>query len=724
MGQGLNKPLWVALYLALVAWAYAPILSAGPFGADLELLAGLSGRGSAALYTVPHTDGRPLAALSLFLSRGLWSAERVWPAHLATWLRLENLICLAIAAQGLRLVLQRLFAPWFGRETARAAALTAGLLLMVHPLPVAAVSMVHLRGELLALAFGTFGLAAFLEARQERNKRLLGRAFLFAFLAGMCGRWALFLPFLYCVLEGVSSQRHRPSAARWRSAGMTFVACAVCVAAEFVLRGQLAPESARTFQYLSVHLSAIPFTVEKLGVLFMPAPVGSVGVLAIPVALATLILATHPGFVAARSAPRLWGRIVAVWGVSLALSLILDADQRVVSLDLVGTQVLLGATLILCTGWGLAATAISDFRRTLLPVLLLLLFAWLAHGTAEPIRQASYQVDSLRTDLEQAAGRRNFRGSYVLLEPKQQVAGHQILPSDPSVLLSRRLAQGAWGRVPEGGPLVRAIDRPALGGWWGSPDFFTRVEEGLCFLVPPDLLGLEVGPLMAFDVPIIEGQPFVLELAGNDFNGANGSPIGDGRLVPAWYTQLTVHVPRGRQVSEAPKIEWQAPGGLLGSAKGVWVRSTNPDLLEARFDLRAQPAWVFAGWLTKLRAVGPLAGHPLVFTSEPTVLPAGVMPHWSSEGWIVNTHGFEVPSAGDVEQGADSVPEWILWRMSPGVLKREEFVLEALDAERLVAQIPSNAQHESPGALVGLWGVECRLDGVVIAAASGLLQLR
>jgi hypothetical protein len=496
------------------------------------------------------------------------------------------------------------------------------------------------------------------------------------------------------------------------------------VAAEFVLRGQLAPESARTFQYLSVHLSAIPFTVEKLGVLFMPAPVGSVGVLAIPVALATLILATHPGFVAARGAPRLWGRIVAVWGVSLVLSLILDADQRVVSLDLVGAQVLLGATLILCTGWGLAATAISDFRRILLPVLLLLLFAWLAHGTAEPIRQASSQVDSLRADLEQAAGRRIFRGSYILLEPKQQVAGHQLLPPDPSVLLSRRLARGAWGRVPEGGPLVRAIDRAALGSWWGSSDFLKRGEEGLCFLVPPDLLGLEVGPLLAFDVPSMGDLPAVLELADEDFHGSNGSPIAQGRLVPGWYTQLTVHIPRGRQVSEAPMIEWQAPGGLLGSTKGVWVRSTNPDLMEARFDLRAEPAWVFAEWLTQLRAVGSLAGHPLVFSSEPPALPVGVMPHWSSEGWIVNTHGFEVPLVGGVQEGADQVPEWLLWRMSPGALKREEFVLEPLDADRLVAQIPSNEQHESPSALLGLWGVECRLDGVVIAAASGSLQLR
>jgi hypothetical protein len=100
------------------------------------------------------------------------------------------------------------------------------------------------------------------------------------------------------------------------------------------------------------------------------------------------------------------------------------------------------------------------------------------------------------------------------------------------------------------------------------------------------------------------------------------------------------------------------------------------------------------------------------------------MPHWSSEGWIVNTHGFKVPLVGGVQEGADQVPEWLLWRMSPGVLKREEFVLEPLDADRLVAQIPSNEQHESPSALLGLWGVECRLDGVVIAAASGLLQLR
>ena len=714
MGPRLNKPLWVALFLGLVAWAYAPILSAGPFGADLELFAGLSGRGSAALYTVPHTDGRPLAALSLFLSRAVWSANRVWPAHLATWLRLENLLVLALAAQGLRIALRRLFTPWFGEETARAAALTAGLLLLVHPLPVAAVAMVHLRGELLALAFGAFGLAAFLEARQENNKRLLGRAFLFAFLAGMCGRWALFLPFLYGVLEVLSSHRHRPTRARWSSALLTFAACGVCVAAEYMLRRQLAPEGARTFQYLSVHLEAIPYSVEKLGVLFMPAPVGSAGVLAIPVALATLILATHPGFVAARGAPRLWGRIVAIWGISLVLSLILDADQRVVSLDLVGAQVLLGATLILCTGWGLAATAISDLRRILIPAFLILLFAWLAHGAAVPIREASRTIDALRTDLEQAAGRRIFQGSYVLLEPTERVAGHKILPKDPSVLLSRRLAEGAWGKVPEGGPFVRGMDRAALGSWWGSADFVDRAAGGLCFLVPPQLLGLEAGPLVTLDARAVGHLGGVLELGPGDLAQTMNGSLAGGRLNSAWYTQLSVHVSRGLMGSDAPQLEWEAAGGITGSAEGVWVQGANKDLVEARFDLRGEPAWVLAERLTRLRAVGPLAGKPLVCRSEPESLSEGLEPRWTSEGWVVEIGDYGVPLLRDDGQGHEV--SWVLWRMGRGDLIREEFLLEALDPGRLVARGDQEIGRGDSFAGSKLWGVECRINRVVVAA--------
>lgn len=722
MGQGLNKPLWAALFMGLVAWTYAPILMAGPFGVDLELLAGLSGRGSAALYSVPHTDGRPLAALSLFLSRAVWSAERVWPAHLATWLRLENLAVLAVAAQGLRIALRRLFTPWFGEETARAASLVAGLLLMVHPLPVAAVAMVHLRGELLALAFGAFALASFLEARQEHNPRLLGRAFLFAFLAGMSGRWALFLPFLFGILEALSSHRHRRSAARWRAAGLTFVVSGVCVAAEFILRGQLAPEAARTYQYLSVHLEAIPFSVEKLGVLLMPAPVGHAGVLAIPVALATLILATHPGFVAARGAPRLWGRIVAVWGSALLLSLILDADQRVVSLDLVGAQVLLGATMILCTGWGLASTAVSDGRRIVMPTLLVLLFAWLAHGTAQPFRLAGNAIDSVRTDLEQAAGRRIFRGSFVLVAPEERVEGHRILPEDPSILLSRRLAMDAWGKVPEGGPFVRVISKKALAAWWGSSDYSERAEAGLCFLVPPLELGQGAGPLMTFDGIANRDLPKAFVLQGSQMEAEASSVVGEGRLVPAWYTQIRVMVPEGLAGAEPPLLEWQAGNERHGSQQGVWVTGRTEDLLEARFDMRGNPAWIFAERLTHVRAVGPLAGRDLLLSSEVGLLPTDAQPRWGDTGWIVNIGDYVPPVVAPMEGRDEQVVEWVLWRLDCDSLRRRDFALESLDSTRLVAPFELGGKGErelrqfTKG---GIWGVECQLDGVVVAASRG-----
>ena len=58
------------LVVALMAWAHGPSLSAGVFGGDLELLAGLKGRGPLVLFGVPGTGGRPLAGLSLFIDRG------------------------------------------------------------------------------------------------------------------------------------------------------------------------------------------------------------------------------------------------------------------------------------------------------------------------------------------------------------------------------------------------------------------------------------------------------------------------------------------------------------------------------------------------------------------------------------------------------------------------------------------------------------------------------
>lgn len=686
---------WVIAFGLLVAWAHAPSLTAGPFGDDLEMLAGLSGKGPASLFRVPHLDGRPLAALSLFLSRSIWTEAKVWTPQAATWLRLENLAVLLVVAAGLRRLVRRALTPWLGDDSARAAGLAAAALLLVHPLPAAAVPQLHLRGELLALAFGLFGAAAFLRARQQGARPApagLGRAFLLAFLAGMCGRWALYLPPLYALLEAASGRRFRTSGQRLRSAAVTALACAACVSAEYVLRVRLAPDEARTFQELSAHLMAIPLTAEKVGILLLPAPLDALGPLSIPAALFALALLVHPAFVAGRTAPRFWSRTVLGWGTALFLALLLDADTRAASFSLAGAENLLLASVVLCAGLGVTVTAIPDLRRRLLPLLTVPILAWLAHGVSEPIGEAGRAVDAARDDLEAAAEARGFRGTWILVEDPQEALA---LGPDPSVLLSRRLAAGGPDRREPGAPHVVVLPPADLGRALCGDLGVRWRAEGLGLLVPRALLE-EGGAGRALLAPASELDDLPARWLGTLEQLA--------AIRPARTPILRLAVPETVLSDEAPALEWRTGEGWTGRATGAWVQSVEGTF--ACFDLRGQPTWLLAQELTELRPVGPLAGRALELAARPWPLPPGAAPRHTDSGWGIDLQGLEAPGLGLVE----GTTRWsVRWCDAGGrTLRQDARAVESLEDPVVLA--PRRAAR---------WSLELEVDGVTVAGAQG-----
>lgn len=149
--------------LTFAAWAYRPLLGGGFVQDDIGVLLGASrvafspGFELGDLYTVPGSEGRPLAGLSMLLSAWSWGGgleheSALWAPVDMTFLRLENLVLVLFAAGGILHAVRRGLEPWTGPEHARAAGRACGLFLTVNPLVAASVLRFDSRGEVLAAA--------------------------------------------------------------------------------------------------------------------------------------------------------------------------------------------------------------------------------------------------------------------------------------------------------------------------------------------------------------------------------------------------------------------------------------------------------------------------------------------------------------------------------------------------------------------------------------------
>ena len=156
MPSGLKRLLVFLLCVAVAWYAHRPLLGAGFLGSDLAVLEDIDrcfeDEGWDAAWSVDAVEHRPIAAVSLALSRSFHAKGGVYTPGDAGRLRLESLIILVIAAFGVRACVIRGLKPWTGDDHARSAGAAAGVFLMVHPLLVPVVAHLPARGDVVGLA--------------------------------------------------------------------------------------------------------------------------------------------------------------------------------------------------------------------------------------------------------------------------------------------------------------------------------------------------------------------------------------------------------------------------------------------------------------------------------------------------------------------------------------------------------------------------------------------
>jgi hypothetical protein len=353
----------------------------------------------------------------------------------------------------------------------------AGTLFAVHPLAVSSVARIASRGDLLALAAATWACAAFLAGRQLRKHAPVLLALCLAGIAVASSQRAWFLPCVLTGLEYSSARRHRPRLQRVRTAATTLVVFGALLPLERALDGLMwgarAASTAPGFLGLDAPIDWATLGAayaEKVGMVLLPVNTeGIVGALGYALAAAFLALALQPAFVAARSAPRLLGRILLGWLVSVLVCQIPDAVARVAPSELARAHFLLVPALLVAIGLGIASTALSGIRRVLVPALLALPYAVLARANALPWVEAGERVHELQRDLVNAA--REYPGATIaVIDLPPNVRGLDAFAPALDWLLApvylhgelRALAPVSCARPPSTGcscPAARGSDR-------------------------------------------------------------------------------------------------------------------------------------------------------------------------------------------------------------------------------------------------------------------------
>jgi len=694
-----DLPIRIVLVLVLLcsaAYAYLPLLAAGPLGEDFPVLSGSSrlafssggGRSGSTVvevYAAPGAGFRPLAALSLGLSARLHAEpEGRWTASAVRPLRLENLALLGIAAFGLALFVRRGLLPWTGPEQARAAGFAAAVLCIVHPLCVAAVARVASRGDLLALALGAWGLAAFLRGRQRHEERKVGIAAFLCFCAGLASPAALLLPPILAFAEYSSARRHRRRAVRLRTATTTFVVFGTCVVLEgvgrfFVVQALGAPEPSASATGGVAPPQAVALGVEKLGVLLLPVNAnGMLAVVGYGLAGLFVLFALQPAFVAARSAPRLWGRILFGWSLAVFFALAPDTAVRVVPSELGGAHVLLPASLVMAVGFGVASTALSGLRRVLLPLALGPAYAVLAHANAVPWVEASGRVDALRRELTAQAVASGWDTRFLIVDPPSSVAGLDAYRPALGALLDPAFRDAENVAALRGDGWVRGLELDALLAFTRQTEFTELRREGLVVVLSPAALGLER------DVEFLSTLvPPPRESEGHRFWRQEGRTP-PGLVLEALETRgLVVAALPDTRTDAPPILRWNASSRLVpeGEHLGVWLADEDGPM--AVFDLGRSLAWLLGGRITPAWLPEPLTSIASgEFLEDVPAIDPPLHAETDGDDWVFGLWG---------ERLSEPLGEPAHWRLGL-------FDLAGLEYRELSVEIGSRGELRAAGA--------------------------
>lgn len=572
MSRGRSLLFHVAAALALLLFALAPLWNAGLVGADLALF---------------PADGSRLVALgplgnaSLELSRSLFGTPGASAGLAVRALRAENAVLLVLACLVLSALLRRTLRAWLGDEIGFAAQRAAVVLLPLHPWCLVAVATVRARGELLGLLLAALSALFFLRARHEAHRRWLVASLLLALAAGCASEDALLLAALLGVLEWIVARRHRSAAARVRTTLSTLLGF-----------------GAVTLLPLCAWSSPPAWTRPGSGL--FGEWLGALGRVLVPLqptlpdlsraALggAALLLALQPALVAARSAPRTWGRFALAWGL---LELLLLAPAALGAArgehDLADLGRLCFPALLLCAACATSATAHSGWKRTSFPWILALALLALGRPTLASWGSATRRLEHLAHELAGAGAA--GAPEIVLLAPPESERGLELLPARGRPAWLARAA--ALPREPI------LLERAQLCAWSASASF------------PADLLLLQPAassePAFLADVlPATRRVQRRASAAERVVWRPPSRPVLD--IDPQQLRCVRVRLEPGALGEGRPRLSWRSENGAgNASVEGVWIE--HGESTSALFDLAREPRWSLCGRVRRVALEGEAA---------------------------------------------------------------------------------------------------------------------
>jgi hypothetical protein len=572
MSRGRSLLLHIAAGALLFGFALAPLWRAGLVGADLALF---------------PADGSRVTALgglgnaSLELSRSLFGTPGLHAGRAARALRAENALYLFLACLVFSALLRRTLRAWLGDEVGFAAQRAAVVLLPLHPWGLLAVASVSARGEVLGLLFAALSALAFLRARQDGEQRWLAGSFALALASGWASAEAWLLAPLCGVLEWIVARRHRGALARARTTFSTLLGFGLATLAPLYLSGGALPLSAFDGEALANWLSG-------LGRVLVPVHPAQPDLPRAALGGAALLLVLQPALVAARSAPRTWGRFALAWSLLILVCLLaapLGAARG--AGDLSSLRGLCAPALCLGAACAAAATAHSGWKRAFFPWVLALALLALARPIVRTFPAATQRLEALVAEIARAAGAP--AAERVLLAPPREERGLSLVPQSSA---ARWLSRAA-GLERE---LVLA-DARSLCAWAGSASFPAEVL----------LLQPSASPEPPFLSDVLPATRRVQRRASADepksWRETRGShPVLD--VDPQWLRCVRVRLRLDAPHPGRPRIAWHSDEGVPGtSAEGAWIEGGEAPV--ALFDLARDPRWLLCGRVRSISYDGP-----------------------------------------------------------------------------------------------------------------------
>jgi len=570
MSRGRSLLLHIAAGAVLAGFALAPLWHAGLLGADL------------ALFSTEHARITGLSSLgnaSLELTRTLFGTPGAHADLASRALRGENLLYLFLACLVFSALLRRTLRAWLGDEVGFAAQRAAVVLLPLHPWCLVAVASASARGELLGLFFSSLSAFAFLRARQESEQRWLAASLVLALGAGWASATTWLLAPLLGVLEWIVARRHRSALARVRTTFTTLVGFALATLAPALLAGVV-------WWPFELDEEALASWLAALGRVIVPVHPSQPDLARAGLAGAALLLVLQPALIAARSAPRTWGRFALAWSL-LILVCLLPAPLAAAQMgsDLSNLRWLCAPALCLGAACAAAATAHSGWKRAWFPWILALVLLALDRPIVRSWPTATRELETLTSEL--AHTKPPGGAELVLLSPPREDRGLVLVPpAQASGWLSR-----AAGLEHE---LVLA-DVAGLEAWSGSASF------------PAELLLLQPSssreaPFLADVLPATRRvQRRALADEPKSWRETRGlHQVLD--IDPQWLRCVRVRVSGAR--SGTPRLSWHSDEGAPSStAEGAWIQEGETRV--ALFDLAREPRWLLCGRVRSISLEGP-----------------------------------------------------------------------------------------------------------------------